>query len=127
MYNNDENVATTAGVDDNIDESAEELFAKADGEETKTDTGTIDLDTDHWMDWNHTKIYNWILSLDNGLFIQYKDRLKEELETENLRGLDLVRVEKGDIKEWGVKTFQHKQILYDNIQMLMRNKTQGDV
>eukprot|EP01084_Bolivina_argentea_P243060 407546_1 len=81
-----------------------------------------------WKLWNHNDLLKWILSLNNGVFIQYKDVLETSLKEENVRGSHLVNVDKTDIKGWGIKDFEHKQTLYDHIrQLLQYNASTGSV
>ena len=82
---------------------------------------------DDYSEWNHLQILNWILSLENGLFIQHKDVLSKSLSEERVKGSHLEDVDKEDIKSWGMKDFEHKQMLFKNIKILIKNdRYQGD-
>ena len=88
---------------------------------------TFAKNADDYTEWDNLDILNWIMTLGNGLFLQYKDILRKSLIEENVRGIHLVNVDKADIKGWGVKDFEHKQILFVNIKRLIkRDQFQGN-
>ena len=72
-----------------------------------------------YTEWTSSDVVKWILSLNNGLFIQYNDILNETLTEEDISGDDLMNIEKADIKRWGIIKFKHIQILYDHFQQLI--------
>ena len=71
-----------------------------------------------YLNWNNMDILMWIMSIDNGLFLIYKDKLEKSLVEENVRGSSLSNVDKMDIKIWGVNDIEHRAILYQNIKSL---------
>ena len=84
----------------------------------------IEGDEDHqkveYLNWNHQDIYEWIMSLRNGLFIGYQDQLQQALNEENVRGSHLNTIDKSDIKGWGIVDYEHRQTLFDEIKQLVR-------
>ena len=83
-----------------------------DNEDTKK------LNVNNFYNWKSDDILEWILSLDNGLFVEYKEILNKSLNEENLNGQNLDKVDKEDIKIWGVKDFEHRRKLYQHFQSL---------
>ena len=77
-----------------------------------------DTDEYEYKNWNHHDIYNWILSLENGRYVKYQHLLKDAMETEKLKGTDLGYVDHERIKQWGVKSFHDKLILYNAIKSI---------
>lgn len=58
-----------------------------------------------YKEWNHEEILQWILSLDDGRFMKYEEKLRIEIGEEEPSGQDLDEVKKEDIKRWGIKKF----------------------
>ena len=74
---------------------------------------------DNHLNWNHEDILRWIISLNNGLFVQYQHSLRQNLKDENMNGSKLKNVYKVDIKFWGITNMDHAQILHQEIQTLI--------
>ena len=69
-------------------------------------------------EWDHNDILTWILSLENGLFAQYKGSLEQSLKEGKINGNILKEIEPIYIKAWGIKEFKHQKKLYEHIQTL---------
>ena len=80
------------------------------------------IDESKYLEWDYEEIVSWIISLDNGRYCKYEEKLKTEL-----NGTNLQRVDQNDIKSWGVKKFDDKKDLYLAIQDLVNksNKKQN--
>ena len=78
----------------------------------------INISNDDYLSWNDEDVLQWIMSLNNGLFLEYKSVLKQKLKDENVTGSSLRNIYKVDIKFWGIKNMEHVQILHQKIQML---------
>ena len=78
----------------------------------------MDRKAGNYLDWNHEDILEWILSLDNGIFVQYQSELTRVLKEENVSGDDLSIVDMDDLKRWGVKQFKHLKLLSKRIKEL---------
>lgn len=81
-----------------------------------------DIRDKNYSDWNYEDIFRWILSLNDGLFVQYQDILMQTLKQENVNGLSLNSVYKVDIKFWGINDPEHAQILHQQIQAVVNTK-----
>ena len=77
----------------------------------------VPLNNDY-IHWDYMQILQWILSLDNGYFMKYKDVLKESLKEDEMTGEQLENVEMTDIKIWGIKTFKDRHRLFEFIKQL---------
>ena len=77
---------------------------------------------DDYMKWNDEDILEWIMELDDGLFVEYKKTLQQSLKEENVRGVNLVNVDKMDIKIWGVIDIEHRRKLFLHIQSLVNTE-----
>eukprot|EP01083_Nonionella_stella_P190626 705927_1 len=73
-----------------------------------TDSG---MNTSDYLNWNWSDVCEWILSLEDGAYVEYKDDLYEKLREENVKGKDLKWVDVDAVSSWGVKQFGHKQLL----------------
>ena len=75
-----------------------------------------------YLSWDHNDIYEWIMSLRNGLFIGYQNELKQALKEENVNGSHLNSVDKGDIKGWGIIDYEHRKTLFNEIGRLVKSQ-----
>ena len=80
------------------------------------------MDVSNYSKWNDEEILKWIMKLDNGMFVVYKDILSANLKEENVCGADLDNVEIMDIKCWGIHDFKHKKKLFQYIQSLVNKE-----
>ena len=55
------------------------------------------------MSWDHNDVSSWIMTLENGLFKEYKGVWQESLEQEKVKGIHLENVDVLDVKGWGVQ------------------------
>eukprot|EP01083_Nonionella_stella_P281855 959247_1 len=77
--------------------------------------------------WDTEDVVLWIMSLDNGRFEKYKQKLQENLTTEGVLGHDLKMVDSGDIRGWGVTDFRDKKYLLQQIQeLVIKNENEKD-
>lgn len=85
---------------------------------TYTESTKIDVDVSKYMEWDHKMICEWIMTLDNGLYVQYRQVLEQSLSSKDKKGSELKDVDRWEIKDWGITTHEDKQKLYDHIQTL---------
>ena len=81
------------------------------------------IDVSNYKQWKFKQIFQWILSLDNGRYIQYSQQLEVSLKEEDINGEDLCQVDAGDIKSWGIVNFRDKKYLLHQIQQLIAPKS----
>eukprot|EP01083_Nonionella_stella_P296524 1007340_1 len=74
----------------------------------------------HWQ-WNYKKIVNWIMRIQDGAFKEYKKELTKVLKEEGITGKDLVMVDEGNLKEWGINNFSLRKLLLQYITRLTEN------
>eukprot|EP01084_Bolivina_argentea_P016958 31661_1 len=80
------------------------------------------IDINEFKEWNEDDVLNWIFSIDNGLFIKYENKLKEEIKSCEIKGIDLLKVTRTDIKEFGVTKFADQKVLQEHIETLKQTK-----
>ena len=84
-----------------------------------------------FQSWEHLQILKWVLSLENGVFMEYREIIENNVRDQNLRGSDLFHVEMEDINDWGINQFAHVKLLYEHIKALTNVegnvKESGDV
>lgn len=71
-----------------------------------------------YLQWTHTEILQWIMTLNEGIFRVYHDRLEQLLRMNVVTGVDLDNVELHDIESWGIRDIQNQQILLNHIHRL---------
>eukprot|EP01084_Bolivina_argentea_P142622 250555_1 len=93
---------------------------------TETNEGPNYIDMVKYMNWKYEEIVEWIMSLDNGRFEQYKNILLENLKEEGIEGSDLCDVNEIDLKSWGVKNFKDKKLLLAKLKELTQQNIQNN-
>ena len=68
--------------------------------------------------WDCNDILEWILYLEQGLFVQYKEIIMSNLKEKGVVGSDLIRIEMEDIRNWGIEKFDHIKLLQTHIKAL---------
>ena len=71
-----------------------------------------------FMSWDHNGVLQWILSLKQGTFMEYKDVLMKRIVEKNVSGSDLIQVNMEDIRDWGIDKFDHVIMLHTQIKAL---------
>ena len=69
-----------------------------------------------YLQWNSDDVLKWIYSLENRLFLKYRDLLRRAITEKRITGSDLQDIACCDIREWGITNFSHRLLLYDNIE-----------
>eukprot|EP01084_Bolivina_argentea_P317745 550951_1 len=77
------------------------------------------VDTSKYKSWKHDDIFLWIMSLDSEMYKPYKEKLKKNLQAQQLTGEDLKDIEGGDIIDLGINVFKHKKLLLKAIKQLV--------
>ena len=76
------------------------------------------LDINNYKDWDSDDVINWILSIEDGAFIKYEEKIKQEVIEGEIEGGDLITMDMDDIKRLGITKFAHKKLLQTSIQKL---------
>ena len=84
------------------------------------------LNIENYQYWNNKHILNWIMSLENGRFNKYFDILSKTLSEEDVKGIDLNKVDVLDIKGWGIINFGDRKALFEQIQNLIQDNKDTD-
>ena len=87
------------------------------------------VDASEWKQWNTEQVLSWILFIDNGRYMKYKDDLYDNLKKQMFTGQYLQRVDTIHIRQWGINDAQDIQILINEINDLVNedhNKTVAD-
>ena len=85
------------------------------------------IDTTNWRKWDHQQILCWILSLENGRYFKYENKLQIALKEESVNGNNLNQVNELDIKGWGITNFDDKKNLCFKIQQLIKKNFNNDM
>ena len=80
------------------------------------------VDLNGWEYWNWTNIIQWILQLENGRFMKYRDKLKIEMSKVALNGRSLKQIQSADLLMYGVTDFQDQLALINHIDGLTGRK-----
>ena len=73
------------------------------------------------LEWGYKKIVEWMMRIENGVFVSYKDSLLQHLKDEDFHGKDLVAIDTNDLHRWGITKFHDKKIMLRHIHKLTEN------
>ena len=76
------------------------------------------IDTTRYLEWNDEEIVNWIVSLEDGRFNEYEQKLRQIFATEELKGEYLSMITENNLKDWGLVNFGKRKALFKAIQDL---------
>ena len=65
--------------------------------------------------WDCNDILEWILSLEQGLLVEYKEIMMSNMKKKNVVGANLMEMEMQDIRGWGIEKFDHIKMLQRHI------------
>ena len=102
---------------DSIKENVDEMMVKYNAL-----TQSDELEASDFMNWSQNRTLSWILSLDNGEFMQYDLVLMNAFKNNEIDGEYLPNVTKKEIEGWGIKNFKHRQSLFRHIQNLVKKE-----
>ena len=88
--------------------------SKADND---NDTAMTNTRNDNVEDWDYKRIIEWIMSLEDGLFLVYKEIVQERLSTD-ITGKELLNADEEMINSWGIDKFVHVKLIYHHIKSL---------
>eukprot|EP01084_Bolivina_argentea_P068377 124467_1 len=80
------------------------------------------LDYRNWNTWNVNEVLQWILCVDNKLFLKYKEELCGRLLMENIRGNELYLVNDSDLIYFGIVNENDRNVLMECIKSLINNE-----
>eukprot|EP01084_Bolivina_argentea_P062854 114892_1 len=72
----------------------------------------------HYTQWSTQDVLDWIIQLENGKFVMYKQQLTETLNAEQIDGNDVMDLDKDDVHRLGIQNFKLKKCLLDHIESL---------
>ena len=76
------------------------------------------IDPRGYMEWKHEEILAWIMSLEDGRYAKYEEKIRKSLIEESIIGRNLPEVERSDVKGWGILNFEDKKDLVQHFQQL---------
>merc|ERR1712129_653239 len=68
--------------------------------------------------WDSEDIFEWIMGLEDGLFVKYDDILLDNLKREQVSGEDLCSFNENDLDRFGITGFKDKKILLSHLKKL---------
>eukprot|EP01083_Nonionella_stella_P076162 207403_1 len=83
------------------------------------------IDVSRFMQWESEEVLNWILSIEDGLYKKYEQKLREEIINSEVCGTDLITMDTGDLQQFGVTKFAHRKTLIGHIKKLTKKKKQN--
>ena len=89
---------------------------KNDNDEIKSTKKESDIE--NFEKWNHTQIVKWVMTLENGLLMDYEDILSDNLKRLEVTGMDLMNIEEEDVTKWGIDKYVQVKMVYKNIKSL---------
>eukprot|EP01083_Nonionella_stella_P254368 874145_1 len=89
--------------------------------------GRIDtrIDTRNYLEWTPSQVVDWIISIQNGEYVQYEHDLRLLFAKESVNGAVLSEISKPDLKDWGIHNFSRRSNLYKQIQKLVNQQKKG--
>ena len=84
------------------------------------------VDVSCYEKWNYEGMIEWILSLENGRFEKYVDKLKIAFKQEGLSGMDLVGLKENDLIRWRVDDVSDRTDLLGHIKNLCEKNVTDD-
>eukprot|EP01083_Nonionella_stella_P054256 143288_1 len=87
------------------------------------------MNTSNYVEWTHSELVHWIISIDDGAYAQYEHGLRLLFAKENVNGAVISLISKSDLKDWGIHDFAHRSKIYKQIQKLInqQNKAIQDI
>ena len=82
------------------------------------------LDLSNFRLWKWDDVFIWIMSLENGRYKKYQNRLKKNLRLQDIGGQDLESIVSSDIIDLGVTKFNDKKALLKCIQTLIKQNNE---
>eukprot|EP01083_Nonionella_stella_P054611 144161_1 len=73
------------------------------------------LKTLHYSQWSTDDVVQWILTLDNGAYVEYKHTLGICMLKEGIDGAELKHLDKNDLHRLGIGNFKHKRLILQHI------------
>ena len=70
------------------------------------------IDTSQYETWDHEQVLLWIISLDVGRYVKYKEVLQRNLKEEDVKGSHLKKVNVFHLKGWGIHNFDDKDLQF---------------
>ena len=100
------------------DQQIREIKFNDDEESIHTDAQVMNVLDNNFEGWGYTEIVEWIMKLENGLFKEYENIVRQYLKNIDLKGTDLVNIEEEDINDWGIDKFKHVKLIYSHVKAL---------
>eukprot|EP01083_Nonionella_stella_P315632 1140681_1 len=84
----------------------------------------VRINSMYYLEWTHSEVVDWILSIDNGKYAQYEQELRVLFAKESVNGAVLSEISKTDLRDWGIQNFSHRSNIFNQIQILVNKHKQ---
>lgn len=92
----------------------------------KENKAHINPDASNYESWTVNDIIMWVISLDNGRFRKYCEKLKDSFVKNELKGGDLPDISRQDLDiSFGIKSFSDRVALEKHLRGLQQNENEG--
>jgi len=87
---------------------------------------------DNCKEWTYKEMLIWIVTIENGLFLQYYAKLKDSFEKNDIKGSDIMDITDEDLSSFGINFSGHRKILSKYLKRLanpnitIEDDTEGD-
>lgn len=130
VFTKDQDGAAGESINDGSDVPAVQVQLEVAGIQSAPGVGVVDvlpsysapeidsIDESRYMEWTHSDIIRWIITLDDGRFFHYERQLKTTIAEEEVDGASLRDVDISDLKRWGIvklKDFKYLQKEIDRL------------
>ena len=69
--------------------------------------------------WSSDELVDWIVTINDGQFSKYEDVLRESFKTDNVNGLSLEKINRAELRNWGIWSLSDRAALFECIQELI--------
>ena len=74
-----------------------------------------------FQNWDYKDVVEWIMKIENGLFLRYKNILLSTMKEQEITGDIIGDITMNDLDRMGIKSFKHKNILINNLKQFNVN------
>ena len=102
----------------------DDMYAESEHHETigATDQGINDDNQMYAINWSTERLIEWIVTIENGRYQKYKDKLNEKMEQEEVSGNNLIKVSEQDLRYYGIVNIDDRHDLFVAIQHLIESQ-----
>eukprot|EP01084_Bolivina_argentea_P000081 152_1 len=89
-------------------------------ENEEKETLLKEVDVSMYKDWNENDVIEWMLSIQNGIFLAFEDEVRNDIINMGIKGKDLIDLNKDVLKKFSFSSFVELDVLEQNIKQLTK-------